>query len=301
MTPESDKPIEKLLHASARARRAEFGTDPAMPNPMRARLHGEIDSLNRVAEQPARRFIFSWPRFALAATAAALLISLSMLWWRQTSPTRTTSAAPDQTAAKPSEAADNAFAESRDRPEPPLGLARKDTAKEAAPAAAVPAAAARNVGQQFAQSSAQGNSNKLKSFNALNTFRFEQDGETVRLIDADGSTYTGKVERPAEDEAPTSTNQSARESGRLLAKARPAKEMKDKNEATNEYYFRASGYNNQLKRSLSLEASYVAAPSPANENQDRKSTQSNRQARIIGTARIEGEAPVQVDAAAVPP
>ncbi len=42
MASEPKKPIEQMLEALAKARRAEFGDDPKMPNPMRARLHEEI-------------------------------------------------------------------------------------------------------------------------------------------------------------------------------------------------------------------------------------------------------------------
>ena len=34
--------MEQMLEALAKARRAEFGDDAKMPNPMRARLHEEI-------------------------------------------------------------------------------------------------------------------------------------------------------------------------------------------------------------------------------------------------------------------
>ena len=42
MPLEPKKPIDELLEASAKARRAAFGADPKMPNPMRAQLHHEI-------------------------------------------------------------------------------------------------------------------------------------------------------------------------------------------------------------------------------------------------------------------
>ena len=42
MASEPKKPIEQMLEALAKARRAQFGEDPKMPNPMRTRLHEEI-------------------------------------------------------------------------------------------------------------------------------------------------------------------------------------------------------------------------------------------------------------------
>ena len=64
MPPDPKKPIEELLEASAKARRAEFGADPKMPNPMRARLHDEIARLGREDQQPERRSWLSlfWPQ-----------------------------------------------------------------------------------------------------------------------------------------------------------------------------------------------------------------------------------------------
>jgi len=69
MSLEPKKPIEELLEATARARRAQFGADPTMPNPMRAQLHHEIERLSRTPEQ-VRTFLSNslaaaraWHRF----------------------------------------------------------------------------------------------------------------------------------------------------------------------------------------------------------------------------------------------
>src|SRR5438034_1549718 len=83
MPPEPKNPIEELLEASARARRAEFGADPKMPNPMRAQLHHEIERLARRDERKSQRrsFLFSWPRFVTATALALVLVSASAIWW----------------------------------------------------------------------------------------------------------------------------------------------------------------------------------------------------------------------------
>src|ERR1700704_3212627 len=83
MPPEPKKPIEELLEASARARRAEFGADPKMPNPMRAELHHEIARLARSDERESRPRSLGivWPRFATAAALALVLVSASAIWW----------------------------------------------------------------------------------------------------------------------------------------------------------------------------------------------------------------------------
>src|SRR5437870_13895679 len=83
MPLEPKKPIEELLEASARARRAQFGADPKMPNPMRAQLHQEITRLGRAeeGERPSRSFRILWPRLVVGTAFALLLVSVSGIWW----------------------------------------------------------------------------------------------------------------------------------------------------------------------------------------------------------------------------
>jgi hypothetical protein len=75
MPDEPKKRIEELLQASAKARRAEFGSDPEMPNPMRARLHDEVARVAWEDEPKPRRgwnwFAVSWP---VGTVAAAVLV-----------------------------------------------------------------------------------------------------------------------------------------------------------------------------------------------------------------------------------
>src|SRR5437870_9651720 len=83
MPLEPKNPIEELLEASARARRADFGADPKMPNPMRAQLHHEIARLARSDECQSRwrAFRISWPRLMTATALALVLVSASSIWW----------------------------------------------------------------------------------------------------------------------------------------------------------------------------------------------------------------------------
>jgi len=63
MASEPKKPIEQMLEALAKARRAQFGDDPKMPNPMRARLHEEIaraGAKEKGESQPSWLTMF-WP------------------------------------------------------------------------------------------------------------------------------------------------------------------------------------------------------------------------------------------------
>ena len=83
MSPEPKKPIEDVLEATAKARRAQFAADPTMPNPMRAQLHHEIARLAR--DDDSRRsehwFRILWPRLAFTTAFALILVSISTLWW----------------------------------------------------------------------------------------------------------------------------------------------------------------------------------------------------------------------------
>jgi len=90
MPSEPKKPIEQMLEALAKARRAQFGDDPKMPNPMRARLHEEIaraeapDDAN-VESRPSWVTMF-WPRVTVAAALATLIVLIPAIWWNQSHP-----------------------------------------------------------------------------------------------------------------------------------------------------------------------------------------------------------------------
>src|SRR5215471_5513258 len=83
MSLEPKKPIEDLLEATARARRAQFGADPEMPNPMRVQLHSEIARVARDDDprQSQHWFRILWPRLAFGTAFTLILVSISMLWW----------------------------------------------------------------------------------------------------------------------------------------------------------------------------------------------------------------------------
>jgi hypothetical protein len=289
---EPENPIEETLKASARKRRAEFGLNPSMPNPMRARLHEEISAMGRSEEAP--RFRFAWPRLALATAAAALLIGVPVLWQLRNSRRSATISAARETNMPAT--AETATAEEKSRAgsqEVADAAASTDHVAAAAPAMAKTA----GITQQFAQIATQQELAKSNAVNVLSNFRLEQNGESVRMIDADGSTYTGRMEPLALTDARALANQKLDYAARAKA---PSTTRKKEKESTNEYYIHASGYNAQLKKPLSFEGNYIADASSANEMQD-KDEKSAKQARIVGTARIEGEPPVQVEATAVSP
>src|SRR5215831_9020381 len=90
MASEPKKPIEQMLEALAKARRAQFGDDPKMPNPMRARLHEEIARAGAAEDQKADSrpswLTMFWPRLTVAAALATLLVLVPAIWWNQSHP-----------------------------------------------------------------------------------------------------------------------------------------------------------------------------------------------------------------------
>src|SRR5215471_10004938 len=87
MASEPKKPIEQLLQALAKARRAEFGDDPKLPNPMRARLHEEIARAGATDDENVESRVSwvtrFWPRVTVAAALATLIVLVPAIWWNQ--------------------------------------------------------------------------------------------------------------------------------------------------------------------------------------------------------------------------
>jgi hypothetical protein len=390
MASDPKKPIEQMLEALAKARRAEFGDDSKMPNPMRARLHEEIARAGVAEDEKAESrgswLTMFWPRVTVAAALATLIVLVPAIWWNQSHPVaesgdlalrgRTAgaanrlnpSAASEDTLAKPPAVsatestvnlADNSqikiepaatpasesevsksstyVAQGRTATEFPSQVTKgfdKEIASakiQAAPAAAPPASAdskaksdriaeatppvaqpssASSVGtkQQFSQQSAvqsfRNNAQVSRSANVLNTFQVQQEGSEIRVVDSDGSTYTGKIEQSAEsaelDSRIIARRDAAKETRRYAAKA-----TRETESAAPQSYFRATGYNISLKKTLVFEGNYAAPPvqpSAKATSNDRERAESSRdRARIVGTVRVKGEAPVEVEAIAETP
>jgi len=391
MSSEPKKPIEQMLEALAKARRAEFGDDPKMPNPMRARLHEEIARAEAAEEEKVEsrqswvtRF---WPRVTVAAALATLIVLVPAIWWNRTHPLaestdlalrdRSAGAAEGLNPAVPSEnalakapaasatdatvnladnrqtkiepvatpaseavalASSTRLAEGRGATDSPSQVAKGFTDKEIASAktqaalAAAPAAGADSKAksdtmaaaappvaqpssagslgtkQQFSQQSAlqsfRNNAQVSQSANVLNTFQVQQEGSEIRVLDADGSTYTGKIEQLANstelDSRITARRDAAKQTRSYAAKATGENES-----AAPQSYFRATGFNVSLKKTLVFEGNYAAPPAQqpakATANDREQSEQNHDRARIVGTVRVNGEAPVEVDAIAETP
>ena len=386
MASEPKKPIEQMLEALAKARRAQFGDNPKMPNPMRARLHEEIaraGAKEKGESRPSWLTMF-WPRVTVAAALATLIVLAPAIWWGQSHPVaesgdlalrdRAAGASRELNSAVPAKdalakspgisatektvnLADNSqikiepvAAPSSEAEEskssthvaqgsvatefqsqetkrfdgeiasakiqaalaaaPPASAdskAKSDAMASAAPAVAEPSSAGSvAMAQQFSQQPAvQSFRNKAQQVspaaNVLNTFQVEQQGNEIRVLDADGSTYTGKIEQLTK-----STELDSRITGRRMAakqtRTDAARAAGESESAAPQSYFRATGYNVSLKKTLVFEGNYEAptAQQPAKTtSNDRQQAELNRdQARIVGTVRVNGEAPLEVDAIA---
>jgi hypothetical protein len=364
MPLEPKKPIEELLEASAKARRAAFGADPKMPDPMRTQLHHEISRLTRKDECGSRwrAFGISWPRLMTATALALILVSASAIWWwreHQSAGGETMKLAMQQPMAPANEAAapekvfeqgaaaagarsGEGFAENKtgavqsaNQPKvadtlnnhaeaaitpPPLAPATKDSIKggektagslaaketnQSAPAAASLAQNRQttNFRQQFSKNaSAQAFRRKPKqTLNILNEFQVEQTDHEIRVVDGDGSTYSGRLEPLAKNDA-RRINQKRNDAA---PSSRAPAGFDDKAQAANvEFYFRATGYNSSLKKRVVFEGNYLASSAAAQKKAAEAKVEAEERdeqtpARITGTAKIPGESPLQIDAIAV--
>ena len=373
-----------MLEALAKARRAEFGDDAKMPNPMRARLHEEIARVGaaedeKVESRPSWVTMF-WPRLTVAAALATLIVLVPAIWWNRTHPLaksgdlalreRTAGAAdglnpvaasedtlakapavsatepivnladnsqikvePAATPASEAEAlaSSTRVAQGRAATELPsqvtkdeIAAAKIQAAPVAAPAAgadskaksetmaaaAPPVAQPSSVGslgteQQFSQQSLvqsfRSNAQVSRAANVLNTFQVQQQGSEIRVLDADGSTYTGRIEQSAKS-AELDSRITARRDAAKQTRSYAAKAAGEGKSAAPESYFRATGFNVSLKKTLVFEGNYAGAPAQqpgkATSNDRERAESSRDRARIVGTVRVNGEAPVQVDAIA---
>jgi hypothetical protein len=334
MPPEPRKPIEELLEASARARRTEFGADPKMPNPMRARLQDEVARMAQPREPKSPRFAIAWPRLVMGVAFACLLIGAGVIWRQTYQPSeagrhlamtktapatemnraeRAPAASDKLETAPQASMADSATGVSRDNKTPELAKAAaaeteptsQNFRQSASAQVASRAQPLTNFRQQFSQSAGSkmaDSSVKLqKAQKLLDNFQVEQNGRDIRVVDDDGSTYAGRIEpltandtrnylkERQTDAAPTAPAPGAKQAA--VAEQAP----------NNEFYFRASGYNASLKKSVVFEGNYIAAAPPGkNQNAAAEKDAAQQPARIVGTAKVPGEAAVPVDAVAVP-
>ena len=124
------------------------------------------------------------------------------------------------------------------------------------------------------------------------------------MLDADGSTYTGKIEQLAKS-TELDARITARRAAAKQARRHDAQAAGKTESAVPQSYFRATGYNVSLKKTLVFEGNYAAPPAQqpatATANDRERAEQSRDRARIVGTVRVNGEAPAKVDAIAETP
>jgi hypothetical protein len=360
MPLEPKKPIDELLEASAKARRAAFGADPKMPNPMRTQLHHEISRLGRKDECESRwrAFRISWPRLMTATALALILVSASAIWWwrehhsaggetmklamQQAMSPANEPAAPEKVFEQGAAAAgarSEGFAENKtgavqsaNQPKvvdtlnklapatkdsinagektagslpSDISLAAKET-NQSAPAAASLAQNRQttNFRQQFSKNASDQafRSKPKQTLNILNEFQVEQTDHEIRVVDGDGSTYSGRLEPLAKNDARSIFNQKR---NYAAPSSRAPSGFDDKAQAANaEFYFRATGYNSSLKKRVIFEGNYIASSAAAQKKAaeakvEPEERDEQTRARITGTAKIPGESPLQIDAIAV--
>ena len=188
--------------------------------------------------------------------------------------------------------------------------AKSDTIAGVGPAVAQPpSAGSLGTKEQFSGRSAiqsfRNNAEGGRSANVLNTFQVQQQGNEIRVVDADGSTYTGEIEQRAKSAELDSNMTARRDAAAKQTRKYAAKATGESESAAPKSYFRATGYNVSLKKTLVFEGNYAAPPpqqpAKATSNDRLRAESSRDQARIVGTVRVNGEAPVNVDAIAETP
>jgi len=313
MPPEPKKPIEELLEASAQARRAEFGGDPKMPNPMRARLQDEVARMAQSREPKSPSLAISWPRLVMGAAFACLLLGTTVIWWRAHQASEAgarfamSKAAPAEiNRAERAPAASDKLetAPAASMADRGAGVSNDNKTLSAGSVAQDRSETKTNFTQEFSQSAGNkmtgSNAKMQKARKLLDNFQVEQNGRDFRVVDDDGSTYAGRIEPLT----PNDTRNYLKEKQTYVAPAAPAAAAKravTEPAPNNEFYFRASGYNANLKKSVVFEGNYIVT-APPRKDQDAAADRNVEQlaARIVGTAKVPGEPPIQVDAVAVP-
>src|SRR5262249_39040763 len=116
--------------------------------------------------------------------------------------------------------------------------------------------------------------------------------------------YTGKIEQSTK-RAELDSRVTARRDAAKQTRAYAAKSARENESAAPQSYFRATGYNVSLQKTLVFEGNYAGPaaqqPTTAKSNDRQQVEQSRDRTRIVGTVRVNGEAPVEVDAIAETP
>src|SRR6266550_1823733 len=307
MPSEPKKPIEQMLEALAKARRAQFGDDPKMPNPMRARLHEEIARAGAAEEENVEsrgswvtRF---WPRVTVAAALATVIVLVPAIWWNRSHPLAESGdlALRDRTAGaadglNPAVRAEDTLAKApaASATESTVNLADNNQIK--IEPAATPAS----------EAGALASSTRVLQGHTATEF---PNQVTKGFVDTEIA--AAKIQA-APAAAPAAGADSKAKSDTMAGVAPPVAQSSSANslgtkqefsqQSAPQSYFRATGFNVSLKKTLVFEGNYAAPPAQqpatATANGRERSEQNRDRARIVGTVRVNGEAAVEVDAIA---
>lgn len=365
MSTEPERPIEKLLRASAQQRREQTGHSWQMTPANRRRLHQEV---SREFGRPTRSaFARGWLRPALAL-GAAVLLGLATIWitWRVFNPTAGVWMAKNEPAqvrelngpaevqpapqgtglAKNAGAwadlADNSAAKKKDAAAPPPeGAEPLRESATMAPATApllagtlrqpvieqraqnVPAAPAANSAASLSPDGANNVINEVVQFGyfaasqtahgaksaasgsqpagqVLVSFRVEQSGRQLRIIDNDGSVYSGPFQnagRTSYAPAPQGAAAPASALGSQLAAARQSAETLGRNTQNAvtgaRYHFQLVGTNRSSNQRVVFSGTLIAGTDLTGNfaaNARAKSAKANSTETLSPSA---GQAPVQ--------
>lgn len=325
---EPERPIEKKLRVYALGRRQQQGAPPELHPPGRRLLHAEVaQTYGRDDRRPALPSSMLWPR--LAWVSFLIVVVAGGIWVigtgeKQKHPTGDTSlllakkessqesdVKTDNTAAAPAVAGDISPQTPLDAIPPAEQPAPTAAARESRPmptlAAPAPAPSRRPQPRIQAQTPA-----------VLASFQVTQQGNNMRIIDADGSIYEGTASR-VEPEAAKAQPEATRQ---LFTRSRPEAGLSTTNKVTapqpdaaQTYQFQVSGTNITLNQRvvfngmLTEETAPVrvtSAASVANMFLNVAPVQSNvanvvnqsgtTQRRVSGIATVDGSQQVAVDA-----
>jgi hypothetical protein len=90
----------------------------------------------------------------------------------------------------------------------------------------------------------------------LVSFRVEQTGNNMKVVDADGSVYTGSVQL-AQQEPPTDSLYHATQNNAPANAAASANNRVTQNQAQQNYFFRVAGTNRNLKQNVVFSGNFV--------------------------------------------
>lgn len=142
--------------------------------------------------------------------------------------------------------------------------------------------------------------NKTKSSSGLlSNFQVEQSGNDIRLLDSDGSTYSGRlISIPTPQQPATLAAKETNAKSKLRAlgdeAAAPAPEP-----AANEFRFHATGSSRSLKLPVTIDGTYVISAQQSQQAASDKPMENPSGERIIGRAKIGSENEVSIDATAI--